>query len=36
MLAHIDGNDKMKNRTATESCTILKSELDSVIYRYVR
>ena len=35
MLAHIDWNDKMKNRTATESCTILKSELDSVIYRYV-
>ena len=34
-LAHIDGNDKMKNKTASECWTILISELDSVIGRYV-
>ena len=34
-LAHIDWNDKMKNRTGAESWNILKSELDSVINRYV-
>ena len=32
MVGHIDGNDKMKNKTATESWNILKSELDIVIY----
>ena len=31
MLAHIDWNDKMKNKTGAESWNILKSELDSVI-----
>ena len=31
--AHIDWNDKMKNKTATESWNILKSELNSVINR---
>ena len=35
ILAHIEWNDKMKNKTATESWNILKSELDSVINRYV-
>ena len=35
ILANIDWNDTMKNKTATERWTILKSELDSVIYRYV-
>ena len=34
-LAHIDRNDKMKNKTATECWTILGSELDSAIDRYV-
>ena len=34
-LAHIDGNDKMKNQTATECLNILRSELDSAIDRYV-
>ena len=33
-LAHRDGNDKMKNKTATECWTILRSELDSSIDRY--
>ncbi len=33
-LAHIDWNDKMKNKTGTESWNILKSELDSVVNRY--
>ena len=32
---HIDWNDKMKNKTGAESCNILKSELESVINRYV-
>ena len=35
ILAHIDWNDKMKNKTGAESWNILKSELDSVINRYV-
>ena len=35
MLEHIDWNDKMKNKTGAESWNILKSELDSVINRYV-
>ena len=30
-LAHIDWNDKMKNKTATECWTILRNELDSAI-----
>ena len=30
-LAHIDWNDKMKNKTTTECWTILRSELDSAI-----
>ena len=34
-LAHIDGNAKMKNKTATECWNILRSEQDSVIDRYV-
>ena len=34
-LEHIDWNDKMKNKTGAESWDILKSELDSVINRYV-
>ena len=34
-LVHIDGNDKMKNKTATECWTILRSELDSAIDRYM-
>ena len=36
ILADIDRNDKMKNKTATESWNILKSDLDSVINIYVR
>ena len=35
MLEHIDWNDKMKNKTGAESWNILKSELESVINRYV-
>ena len=35
ILEHIDLNDKMKNKTGAESWNILKSELDSVINRYV-
>ena len=35
VLEHIDWNDKMKNKTGAESWNILKSELDSVINRYV-
>ncbi len=31
----IDGNDKIKNKTATESWNILKSEVDGDINRYV-
>ena len=31
----VDWKDKMKNKTATECWTILKSELDSAIDRYV-
>ena len=31
----IDGNDKMKNKTATECWNILRGELDSAIDRYV-
>ena len=34
-MAHIDWNDKMKNKTATESWNVLKSELDCVITIYV-
>ena len=34
-LEHIDWNDKLKNITGAESWNILKSELDSVIDRYV-
>ena len=34
-LALIDGNDKMKIKTATECWNILRGELDSVIYSYV-
>ena len=34
-LALIDGNDKMKNKTATECWNILRGELDSAIYSYV-
>ena len=30
-LAHIDGNDKMKNKTATECWNILRGEIDSAI-----
>ena len=30
-LAHIDWNDKMKNKTATECWNILKGEIDSAI-----
>ena len=33
-LAHIDWNDKIKNKTATECWNILRSELDSAIDRY--
>ncbi len=32
-LAHIDWNDKMKNKTATECCNMLREELDSAIDR---
>ena len=35
ILEHIDWNDKMKNKTGAESWNILKSELESVINRYV-
>ena len=35
ILAHIDGNDKMKIKTGTERWNILKSDLDSAINRYV-
>ena len=35
ILEHIDWNDKMKNKTGAERWNILKSELDSVINRYV-
>ena len=31
----IDGNDKMKNKTATECWNILRGELDSAIDSYV-
>ena len=34
-LALIDGNDKMKNKTATECSNILRGELDSAIDSYV-
>ena len=34
-LAHIDWNDKMKNKTGTECWNILKGELDSAIDSYV-
>ena len=34
-LALIDGNDKMKNKTATECWNILRRELDSTIDSYV-
>ncbi len=34
-LAHIDWNDKMKNKTATECFNILRGELDSAIDRFV-
>ena len=34
-LEHIDWNDNMKNKTGAERWSILKSELDSVINRYV-
>ena len=34
-LAHIDWNDKMKNKTATECWNILRGELDSAIDSYV-
>ena len=34
-LAHIDGNDKMKNKTATECWNILRGELDSAIDSFV-
>ena len=35
IFAHIDWNDKMKNKTGAESWNILKRELDSVINIYV-
>ena len=35
ILAHIYWNDKMKNKAGAEIWNILKSELDSVINRYV-
>ena len=35
LLAHIDWNDKIKNKTATECWNILRGELDSAIYSYV-
>ena len=31
----MDGNDKMKNKTATECWNILRGELDNAIYSYV-
>ena len=34
-MAHIDWNDKMKNKTATECWNILRSELYKTIDRYV-
>ena len=34
-LAHIDWNDKMKNKTATECWNILKGEIDSAIDSFV-
>ena len=34
-MAHVDWKEKMKNKTATECWTILRSELDSDIDRYV-
>ena len=34
-LAHIDGNDKMKNKTATECWNILRVEVDSAIDSFV-
>ena len=34
-LAHIDWNDKMKNKTATECWSILRGELDSAIDSFV-
>ena len=34
-LEHIDGNNKMKNKTPTECWTILRSERDSAIDRHV-
>ena len=34
-LALIDGNDTMKNKTATVCWNILRGELDSAIYSYV-
>ena len=34
-LAHIDGNDKMKDKTATECWNILRGEIDSAIDRYI-
>ena len=35
ILARIDGNDNIKNKTATEGRNIKKIELGSVINRYV-
>ena len=34
-LAHIDWNDKMKNKTATECWNILRGEIDSAIHSFV-
>ncbi len=34
-LAHIDGNDKMKNKTATECWNIVRGEPDSAIDSFV-
>ena len=34
-LAHIDWNDKMKNKTATECWNILRGEIDSAIDSFV-
>ena len=34
-LAHIEWDDKMKNKTATECWNILRGELDSAIDKYV-
>ena len=34
-LAHIDRNDKIKNKTATECWNILRGEIDSAIDSYV-